>query len=129
VSVFVDASHLGLLVTMVGVAAISGWVLTKSIEEENSGSAWTWGRVFGVTSLVAAWTFGRLETVSEEEFSETRLLLVARKYRTVVVGRALHNTLQAEPRRFHSGPGLPKGHTHLCRRTTGFVQHWGLFSG
>ena len=59
-SVFVDGSHLGLLVTMVGVAAISGWVLTKSIEEENSGSAWTWGMVFGLTSLVAAWTFGRL---------------------------------------------------------------------
>ena len=60
VSVFVNASHLGLLVTMVGVAAISGWVLTKSIEEENSGSAWTWGTVFGVTSLVAAWSFWRL---------------------------------------------------------------------
>jgi hypothetical protein len=60
VSVFVDASHLGLVVTMVGVAVISGWVHTKSIEEENSGSAWSWGTVFGVTALVAAWTFGRL---------------------------------------------------------------------
>ena len=59
-SVFVDAAPLGLLVTMSGVASISRFVLTKSIEEEDSVSAWIWGTVFGATSLVAAWTFGRL---------------------------------------------------------------------
>jgi hypothetical protein len=60
VSVYVDATLLSLLVTMSGMASISGFVLTKSIEEEDSVSAWIWGTVFGATSLVAAWTFGRL---------------------------------------------------------------------
>lgn len=59
-SVFVDAALLGLLVTMSGLAGISGFVLTKSIEVEDSVSAWIWGTVFGATSLAAAWTFGRL---------------------------------------------------------------------
>ena len=59
-SVFVDASHVSLLVAMTGVAAISGWALTKFIEEEESGSAWTWGTVFGAASLVAAWNFWRV---------------------------------------------------------------------
>jgi hypothetical protein len=60
VSVFVDASHLGLLVTMSGMAAISGLVLTKCIDEQDSGSAKIWGTVFRATSLVAAWSFWRL---------------------------------------------------------------------
>ncbi len=60
VSVFVDHSHLSLLVAMSGMAAISGLVLTKSIQEGDSGSAKVWGTVFGLASLVAAWTFGRL---------------------------------------------------------------------
>jgi hypothetical protein len=60
VSVFVDTSHLGLLIAMSGMAAISGFVLTRSIEEQDSGSAKIWVTVFGATSLVAAWTFGRL---------------------------------------------------------------------
>jgi hypothetical protein len=60
VSVFADASRLGLLVGMMGMAAISGLVLAKSIEEEDAVSAWIWGTVFGATSLAAAWTFGRL---------------------------------------------------------------------
>lgn len=59
-SVFTNASHLGLLVAMSGMAAISGAVLTRSIEEEDLGSAKIWGTVFGASSLVAAWTFGRL---------------------------------------------------------------------
>ena len=59
-SVFVDSSHLGLLVATSGMAAISGLVLTKCIEEEDAGSARIWGTVFGTASLVAAWTFGRL---------------------------------------------------------------------
>ncbi len=59
-SVYVDAMLLSLFVTMSGMASISGFVLTKSIEEKDSVSAWIWGTVFGATSLVAAWTFGRL---------------------------------------------------------------------
>ena len=59
-NVFADASHLGLLVAMSGMAGISGFVLTKCIEEQDSGSAKIWGTVFGATSLVAAWTFRRL---------------------------------------------------------------------
>jgi len=59
-NVFADASHLGLLVTMSGMAAISGFVLTKCIDEQDSASAKIWGTVFGATSLVAAWSFGRL---------------------------------------------------------------------
>jgi hypothetical protein len=43
VSVFVDASSLGLLVAMTGMYAISGMVLTKCVEQEDSGSAWIRG--------------------------------------------------------------------------------------
>jgi hypothetical protein len=60
VSVFVDASCLGLLVAMVGMAVISGVVLTKCVEEEDSGSAKIWASVFGAASLIAACTFERL---------------------------------------------------------------------
>ncbi len=59
-SVFVDATQLGLLVAMSGMAGISGLILAKSIEEEDAVSAWTWGTVFGASSLVAAWSFWRL---------------------------------------------------------------------
>ena len=59
-SVFVDASSLGLLVAMTGMYAISGMVLTKCVEQEDSGSAWIWASVFGSASLGAARTFGRL---------------------------------------------------------------------
>jgi hypothetical protein len=59
-SVFVDYSHLGLLFAMSGMAAISGLVLIKSIEEEDARSARIWVTMFGATSLVAGWMFGRL---------------------------------------------------------------------
>lgn len=59
-SVFADAAHLGLLVAMSGTAAISGVVLIKCVEEQDSGSAKIWGTVFGAASLIAAWSFGRL---------------------------------------------------------------------
>ena len=59
-SAFVDATQLGLLVAVSGMAGISGLVLVKSIEEEDAGSAWIWGTVFGVSSLVAALSFWRL---------------------------------------------------------------------
>ena len=56
----INASHLGLLVAMLGMAAISGVVLTRSIQEEDFVGAAIWGTVFGTTSLVAAWSFWRL---------------------------------------------------------------------
>lgn len=59
-SVFVDAAHLGLLVAMSGMAAISAVVLTKSIEEEDAGSSWIWGSVFVATSFGVAWSFWTL---------------------------------------------------------------------
>jgi hypothetical protein len=66
VSVFVDASYLGLLVTMSGMAAISSVVLTRCVEEEDSGSAKIWASVFGAASLVVAWYFGRLVCASRK---------------------------------------------------------------
>ena len=59
-SVFINASHFGLLVAMSGMAVISGAVLTRSIQEEDFGSAKIWGAVFGASSLAAAWSFWRL---------------------------------------------------------------------
>jgi hypothetical protein len=59
-NVFADASHLSLFIAMSGMAAISGFVLTKCIDEQDSGSAKFWGTMFGATSLVAAWSFWRL---------------------------------------------------------------------
>ena len=59
-SVFVDASYLGLLVTMSDMAAISSVMLTRCVEEEHSGPAKIWASVFGAASLVVAWYFGRL---------------------------------------------------------------------
>jgi hypothetical protein len=60
VSSLVDASPLGLLVAMTGMAAISGGVFIRCIYEEDVGSSWMWAALFGASSLVAAWTFGRL---------------------------------------------------------------------
>jgi hypothetical protein len=60
VSLFANFALLSLLLVMVCLAAISGFVLTKCIDEQDSGSAKMWGTLFGATSLVAAWTFGRL---------------------------------------------------------------------
>ena len=60
VSVFVNAAQLTLLVVMMGLAAISGMVMARSIQEEDAASAWVWVSVFGVSSLIAAWSFWRL---------------------------------------------------------------------
>ena len=56
----VDASHVGLLVATTGMAAVSGGVMIRCIYEGDAGSAWIWAALFGTTSLVAAWSFGRL---------------------------------------------------------------------
>jgi hypothetical protein len=42
------------------MAAISGVVLTRSIQEEDFGSAKIWGTMFVAASLVAAMVFGGL---------------------------------------------------------------------
>jgi hypothetical protein len=49
-----------LLVTMTGIAAISAVVLTTSVKEGDSGSAWIWGVVFLMASVLDAWAFWRL---------------------------------------------------------------------
>ena len=59
-SVFADYSHLGLIVAMSGMAAVSGLITTWSIRKEDAGAAWVWASVFGATSLVAAGTSGRI---------------------------------------------------------------------
>ena len=59
-SVFADSSHLGLIVAMSGMAAVSGLVTIWSIREQDAGAAWIWATIFGGTSLVAAWAFGRI---------------------------------------------------------------------
>ncbi|MDP8952537.1 MAG: hypothetical protein M3N18_09905 [Actinomycetota bacterium] len=48
---------LGLLVATVGMAALSAWVVTTSINEGDAGSAWIWVVLFLVTSVVAALSF------------------------------------------------------------------------
>jgi hypothetical protein len=60
VSVLVDAAHAHGQAQLSGMTAISGFVLTKCIDEQDSGSAKIWVTVFGATSLVAAWSFWRL---------------------------------------------------------------------
>ncbi len=59
-SVFVDASRLGLLVAMTGTVAISAVVLIRSVQEEDAGSVWVWAGVFAMSSLLAALSFWRL---------------------------------------------------------------------
>ena len=56
-SVLVEAAQLGLLVVMSGIAALSGAVLAKSIEDEDAGSAWAWAGAFVVNSLLTDWLF------------------------------------------------------------------------
>jgi hypothetical protein len=59
-SLFANFAQLSLLVVMVGLAAISGMVMARSVQEEDAVGAWIWVVVFGATSLVAAWSFWRL---------------------------------------------------------------------
>ena len=59
-SIFVDSSHLALLVAMAGIATISGLVTAWSIREQDAKAAWLWVTVFGTTSFGVAWSFWRL---------------------------------------------------------------------
>jgi hypothetical protein len=58
--IYVEAFVLIVLVTTVGLAAVSGFVLAQSIEQEDASSAKVWGTVFAAASLVAALVFGGL---------------------------------------------------------------------
>jgi hypothetical protein len=55
-----EAAVFGLLVGMVGWAAVSGWALIDSVRKEERVSAWGWAALFAGTSLAAAWSFWRL---------------------------------------------------------------------
>ena len=59
-SVFVNAAPLSLLVAMACMACISALITTRSIQEEDAGSAWVWAGVFAMPSLLLAWYFRRL---------------------------------------------------------------------
>jgi hypothetical protein len=50
----------GLLVAMTGIAAISAWVLSTSVKEGDSSSAWVWAAVFWGASTLDAIVFWRL---------------------------------------------------------------------
>ena len=51
---------LALLAGSVLIAAISAWTLIESVNDWDAGSAWMWGAVFLLSSLVAALWFWRL---------------------------------------------------------------------
>jgi hypothetical protein len=55
-----DNALVGLLVAMTGIAAISAGVLSTSVKEGDSGSAWIWAAAFLVAALIDAWVFSRL---------------------------------------------------------------------
>jgi hypothetical protein len=60
VSVFANAAPLALLVALTGIAATSGMVLVKSVQEEDAGAAWIWAASFILASILAAVSFWRL---------------------------------------------------------------------
>jgi hypothetical protein len=55
-----DDALVVLLVSLTGISAISAAVVSTSINEGDSASAWMWVAVFLVASLIDAWAFGRL---------------------------------------------------------------------
>ncbi len=59
-SLFANFALLSLLLVMVCLAAISGFCLNQVHRRARFGFGKMWGTLFGATSLVAAWTFGRL---------------------------------------------------------------------
>jgi hypothetical protein len=60
VSVFTNSAHVGLLVVLIGIATISGFVLTECIRDEDARAAWLWLGLFVAASLGAAWSYWRL---------------------------------------------------------------------
>jgi hypothetical protein len=58
--ILLEDALVGLLVAMTGIAAISAGVLSTSVEEGDSGSAWVWAVVFLLASIIDVCTFWRL---------------------------------------------------------------------
>lgn len=62
-SAFSNVTLLPLLVAAAGIAAISGLAMMGSVYAGHAAPAWiwaAWAASFGASSLVAAWSFGRL---------------------------------------------------------------------
>jgi hypothetical protein len=55
-----EAVRVGFLAAMVGIAAISAAVVSTSINEGDSASAWIWAADFVLASVIAAFVFWRL---------------------------------------------------------------------
>ena len=56
----VDTYYLGLLVVATSIAVASGLAVIGSVYAGHAASAWIGAALFVASSLVAAWTFGRL---------------------------------------------------------------------
>ena len=59
-SVFANPTHASLIVVLLGVAAISGFVLTECIQDGDVKGAWLWLGLFVAACLGSAWSFWRL---------------------------------------------------------------------
>jgi hypothetical protein len=55
-----DATHIGELVAMIGVAAVSARVFLVSISDGDAVFAWIWAVLFMVASFIVAWVFWRV---------------------------------------------------------------------
>ena len=55
-----DAVRVGMFAAMMGIAAISAVVVSASVNEGDSASAWIWVAVFLLASILAALLFWRL---------------------------------------------------------------------
>jgi hypothetical protein len=56
----IDAVRAGFLAAMLGIAAISAAVVSTSINQGDSASAWIWAADFVLASVVAAVVFWRV---------------------------------------------------------------------
>lgn len=59
-SSFVDFALVSLFVALMGMAVISGFILSECIKEDDAVSAWVWGALFVATSFGATWSFWRV---------------------------------------------------------------------
>jgi hypothetical protein len=59
-SVLANPAHASLIVVLLGVAAISGFVLTECIQGGDVKGAWLWLGLFMAACLGSAWSFWRL---------------------------------------------------------------------
>ena len=59
-SVFANSAHVSLVVVLLGVAVVSGFVLTECIQDGDVKGAWLWLGLFMVACLGGTWGFWRL---------------------------------------------------------------------